>query len=128
MNNTFTYKLIVSKNEIDLLNHVNNLVYIKWVLKAAEKHWAELSSEVINNKFVWVVLRHEIDYLAAAMLADEITISTWIGESKGVKSDRFVEIKKGDKLLAKAKTTWCLLAVETMKAIRIPNEVLSLLK
>lgn len=128
MNNTFTFKLIVSKNEIDYLNHVNNVVYIHWVLKAAEKHWTKLCSETIHKKYVWVVLRHEIDYFLPAMLGDEIAVTTWIGDSNGAKSERFVEIKKGNKLVAKAKTTWCLVAVETMKAVRIPSEILEILK
>ncbi|SNR33466.1 acyl-CoA thioester hydrolase [Lutibacter agarilyticus] len=128
MNNVFTFKLSVSKNEIDYLNHVNNVIYIQWVLKAAELHWAKLSTEAINEKFVWVVFRHEIDYFLPGVLGDEITVNTWIGASSGAKSERFVEIKKGNKLLAKAKTTWCLLAVESMKAVRIPSEILILLK
>lgn len=128
MSKSITFKLTISKNEIDHLNHVNNVVYIEWVLKAAELHWAKLSTEAINKKYVWVVLRHEIDYFLPGKLGDEITITTWIGNSSGAKSIRFVEIKKGDKLLAKAKTTWCLLALESMKAVRIPSEIIDLLK
>ena len=128
MEKKYTFSKVVSKKEIDFLNHVNNLIYLEWVLNAAEKHWAILSSDQIDEKYVWVVLRHEIDYIAAALLGDDITITTWIGESRGVKSDRFVEIKRGDKLLAKAKTTWCLLYKKTMRAVRIPIEILDVLK
>ena len=128
MEKKYTFNKVVSKSEIDSLNHVNNLIYLEWVLKAAEKHWEILSSDCINEKYVWVVLRHEIDYLAAALLGDEVTITTWIVDSKGVRSDRFVEIKRGDKLLSKAKTTWCLLDKRTMRAVRIPIEVLDILK
>jgi acyl-CoA thioester hydrolase len=128
MDKSFTFKLKVSKNEIDHLNHVNNVVYIEWVLKAAELHWEKLSYEAINKKYVWVVLRHEIDYFLPGKFGDEITITTWIGASSGAKSERFVEIKKGNKLLAKAKTTWCLLAIESMRAVRIPSEILDVLK
>lgn len=128
MDKYFVFKVTVSRDEIDHLQHVNNVIYIKWVLKAAEKHWTELSSKTINSKYVWVVLRHEIDYFSPGMLDDEVTITTWIGDSNGAKSERFVEIKKGDQLLAKAKTTWCLVNVKTMKAVRIPVEILKLLK
>lgn len=128
MEGKYRFNILVTENEIDSLNHVNNLIYIQWVLKAAEKHWGILSSDLINEKYVWVVLRHEIDYLASAMLNDEIEVTTWIGESKGSKSDRFVEIRKGEKLMVKAKTTWCLLDKKTMRAVRIPSEVLEILK
>lgn len=124
----YSFSFNVTEADIDDLNHVNNVVYLQWVLKAAEKHWEELSSEQINEKYVWVVLRHEIDYVASGMFGDEITVNTWIGDTKGVRSDRFVEIKKGDKLLAKAKTIWCLLDKKTMKAARIPSEILEVLE
>lgn len=126
MKNYFTFNLKVTKNEIDHLNHVNNLVYVQWVLNAAEKHWESLRDNNLNSRYVWVILRHEIDYLASGMLNDEITINTWVEKSAGVKSDRIVEIKREDKLLAKAKTTWCLLEKSTMKPVRIPSEILLL--
>jgi acyl-CoA thioester hydrolase len=126
--NEYTFSLIVKKNEIDDLNHVNNINYIKWVQNAAQKHWKILSSTNFDAKYVWVVLRHEIDYLNSAKLNDELTVFTWIGASSGVKSERFVEIKKASKLIAKAKTIWCLLDKQTMKPTRIPLEIMKILE
>ncbi|NLP59055.1 thioesterase family protein [Lutibacter sp. B1] len=126
ISNIFSVK--VSNEAIDDLNHVNNIYYLNWIQKASEIHWNKLSNISINSKYVWVVVRHEIDYLSSAILNDELNVKTWIGDSYGVKSERFVEIKKGDKLLVKAKTIWCLLDKNTMKPIRIPSEVLSILQ
>jgi acyl-CoA thioester hydrolase len=128
MKNSFSNSLIVSKKDIDHLGHVNNLVYLEWVLNIAEKHWAILSTNEINDNFVWVVVRHEIDYLSSAKLNDEIIVTTWIGDSYGVKSERFVEIKLNDKVIAKAKTIWCLVDKKTMRAVRISAEILAILK
>lgn len=128
MDASFTFTLQVTADDIDDLNHVNNVVYVNWVLEAAAKHWEALSSNDMNEMYVWVVLRHEIDYLASGMLDDEISVTTWIGDSYGVKSDRFVEIKRGDTVLAKAKTVWCLLDKKTMRPVRIPKELLAVLK
>ncbi|WP_299527524.1 thioesterase family protein [uncultured Lutibacter sp.] len=126
--NRFTFTLIVTNNELDDLNHVNNIHYIKWVQEAAQKHWKILSNTNLDTKYVWVVLRHEIDYIASAILHDIITVNTWIVKSYGVKSERFVEIKKGSKTIAKAKTIWCLLDKTTMKPARIPSEILEILE
>ncbi|NQV78865.1 MAG: acyl-CoA thioesterase [Lutibacter sp.] len=126
--NKFHITLIVSANELDDLNHVNNIHYIKWVQDVAQKHWGILSNTNLEAKYVWVVLRHEVDYLSSARLNDEITVKTWIGDSYGVKSERFVEIKKGDKLIANAKTIWCLLDKMTMKPVRIPSEIIKILQ
>jgi len=126
--NKFTYTLVVNEKEIDNLNHVNNIHYIQWVQNAAQKHWNILSNSNLDTKYVWVVLRHEIDYLAAAKLNDEITINTWIGDSYGVKSERFVEVIKDSIVIAKAKTIWCLLDKKKMKPIRIPQDILKILQ
>jgi acyl-CoA thioester hydrolase len=39
-----------------------------------------------------------------------------------------VEIKKDDKILAKAKTIWCLLDRNTMKPVKIPSEIIEILQ
>lgn len=123
-----SYKIKVSEKEIDELNHVNNMHYLKYMENAAKIHWSKLSDLALNNKFVWVVLRHEIDYLFSAKLNDELTVTTWIGKSYGVKSERYVEIKKDDRTVLKSKTIWCLLTKKTMKPVRIPPVILKLLK
>lgn len=127
-NISFSHTLIVSENDIDTLNHVNNVTYLHWVQNAAQKHWSLLSDAEIDRHYVWVVIRHEIDYFLPAMLHDKIVVSTYIGESYGVKSERFVEIRKGDKLLAKAKTIWCLLDKNTMKPVKFPPEIMAILQ
>lgn len=122
-----SYTLKVEQHHIDELNHVNNMVYLQWVNDASEKHWAILSNNEINAKYFWVCLRHEIDYIGQAFLGDEITIQTWVGESKGVKSIRYVNIYKGEVLISKAASTWCLFDSETQKPTRIREDVLDLL-
>ncbi|HSQ46193.1 MAG TPA: thioesterase family protein [Lutibacter sp.] len=126
--NSFSYTLIVNKIDLDVLDHVNNVTYLKWVQNVAEKHWSEIANADINNKYVWVVIRHEIDYYLPAILNDEITITTYIGDSYGVKSERFVEIKRDDKILVKAKTNWCLLDKNTMKPVKVPDEIMTILQ
>lgn len=124
---SFEFELQVKETEIDELNHVNNVNYLNWVQLAANKHWEKLSNSDIDSEFIWVVLRHEIDYISPAFLNDKITVKTWIGESYGVKSERFVEVKRGGELLTKAKTIWCLLNKKTLKPTRIPENILQLL-
>lgn len=126
--NSYNFTLIVTKNDLDTLNHVNNVTYLQWVQQVAEKHWKEIGKADIDNKYVWVVIRHEIDYFSPALLNDIITITTYIGDSYGVKSERFVEIKKEDKILAKAKTIWCLLDKKTMKPTKVPTEIMVILQ
>ncbi len=125
--NTFSFSLTVQVEDIDVLNHVNNLVYLKWVNEASERHWKVLSNDQINTKYFWFCIRHEIDYKGEAFLGDKITVRTWVGESKGVKSIRHVAIYKDDNLLAKSASTWCLIDAKTQKPTRIREDILELL-
>lgn len=126
--NSFIHTLIVNQNDLDALDHVNNVTYLQWVQNVAEKHWSAICNTEINEHYVWVVIRHEIDYFLPAILNDEIVVTTYIGDSYGVKSERFVEIKKADKLLAKAKSIWCLLDKNTMKPVKVPAEIMAILQ
>ena len=124
---SYQYKLTVLEEHIDALNHVNNVVYVQWVNDIAEKHWSILTNEAINKKYFWVLLKHEIDYLGQAVLGDELTIKTQVGKTSGVKSIRYVEIYKKDKLIIKSQTTWCLIDASTLKPSRIQKDILNTL-
>ncbi|MEY4930327.1 MAG: hypothetical protein RI909_1051 [Bacteroidota bacterium] len=125
----FSITITIHKNDIDELGHVNNVVYVRWVQEVAAAHWNSLASSEVKQKYVWVVLRHEIDYLSAAFEHDLITATTWVGESNGARSERFVHIinTKTGKLLAKAKTIWCMLDGATMRPKRVDEEVIKLI-
>ena len=118
-------EIIVSKNDLDDLNHVNNVVYIHWVQQIAKNHWKNLvSNEIIKNYF-WVLLEHEIKYLNPAFLNDKIRLKTYIEKTDGVKSSRIVEIynKDTNKLLVTSKTIWCLINAKTGKPNRITEDI-----
>ena len=128
MKNIYTLTITVSSEDLDLLQNVNNLVYVKWMDKIATSHWAHLTKETPFPQYVWVVVRHEIDYLKQAILGDKIIVKTWVGETKGVTSVRFMEFYKNDVMLVKAKTTWAMLDAITYKPSRIRENVLKVLQ
>jgi acyl-CoA thioester hydrolase len=123
----YTISKKVESKHIDRLNHVNNVVYLEWVNEIAKLHWEELAKEKVQD-YYWVVRKHVIEYLKSALLHDELTISTWVGASKGVLSDRFVEIKLGDTILVRVKTTWCLIDAHSHRPKRITEDIIQLLK
>lgn len=128
MHSIYELKIKVSSEDIDTLKHVNNLVYVKWMDKIATTHWAHLTKNNPLPQYVWVVMRHEIDYLKQATLGDEITVKTWVGETRGITSVRFMEFYKKDVLLVKAKTIWAMLDATTYKPVRIRENVLKVLQ
>ena len=128
MTNTYNYTHIVTEDEIDHLNHVNNVVYVQWIQDISTRHWNDLTANVTELDYVWVVTRHEIDYKGSALFGDQITFKTWVGKTKAVTSVRHVEIYKGSKLLLKAATTWCMLHAKSLKPARITESILKVLQ
>jgi Predicted thioesterase len=125
----FTIPVVVQEADIDELNHVNNVVYLRWVQEVATAHWLQIASAQLWDRTQWVVLRHEIDYKSAASLHTEILASTWVGDSIGPRSNRFVKFcdQQTGKVLAQAKTTWCMLDASTGRPKRIEQEITDLL-
>jgi len=123
----YQHKIEVSSDDIDDLGHVNNVVYVRWVQEVAAAHWEHAAPHALKAKYAWVVLRHEIDYKNPAFLKDDIKGFTWVGEHHGARFDRFVRIQCENRVLAEAKTSWCLLDAKSFRPIRIPDEILELL-
>jgi acyl-CoA thioester hydrolase len=128
MKDIFELKLKVTSADIDDLNHVNNVVYVQWMDKVAFEHWEFLTQNNPLPEYIWVVLKHEIEYLKQAILGDEIIVKTWVGETKGFKSERLMEFYKNNQLLVKAKTVWGMLDVKNYKPSRIRENVLKVLQ
>jgi acyl-CoA thioester hydrolase len=126
--NAFSITIKVQLTDIDDLDHVNNVVYLRWVQDAAAAHWDKIASPEMKAKYSWVVLRHEIDYKNAAVLGDELIAKTWVSSCEGVRSVRNVKLNQtiSGKLVAEAKTTWCLLDAQTMKPKRIEDDIISI--
>lgn len=125
--NFYEKKYIATSNEIDEYNHVNNVVYVKWMQEVSANHWSMLIKDVPKPDYVWFVIRHEIDYKKQGVLGDEITVKTWVGETAGIKSVRHFEMRRGETLLVKSQTTFCLLDAKTQKPKRVTKEITNLL-
>lgn len=124
----FPEPVAVQAEDMDELQHVNNIVYLKWVQDAAVSHWNHAAPPDIKAEYVWVVIRHEIDYKQPALRGDIIQAKTWVVDTQGATSNRMVELyRQSDmKLLAVAKTTWCLLMRQNFRPMRISPEVRSI--
>jgi acyl-CoA thioester hydrolase len=110
--------------DIDELGHVNNTVYLRWVQEIATAHWRAIARPQDIDRFIWVVTRHEIDYLRAVLEGETVTLTTWVGTPKGARFDRYVEIIGAEgRLRARAVTIWALVDTASGRAVRVPAEV-----
>ncbi|HEY9044913.1 MAG TPA: thioesterase family protein [Ohtaekwangia sp.] len=125
----FEHRIIASASDIDELGHVNNVVYVRYIQEVAAAHWNNTASEVLKAAYLWVVLRHEIDYKNPAFLHDKIIGTTWVGEHHGARFERFVKLVRAadQKVLVESKTMWCLLDSKSMRPVRIGEDILGIL-
>jgi acyl-CoA thioester hydrolase len=73
------------------------------------------------------VVRHEIDYLRAAVARDRITARTWVGDApQGARFDRYMEFTGADgKICVRAKTQWAIIDKALGRPVRVPAEVVA---
>jgi acyl-CoA thioester hydrolase len=117
----------VFPEHIDALGHVNNVQYLYWVQDAAHNHWEALIQNIDKPLGVWVVRSHSITYKQPALEGDKLTLKTYVKQSRGVLSERIVEIFNAEqKLLAVCSTQWCYINPINQKPEMIPNTVLEL--
>jgi len=105
----FDLHLAVQPGDIDELGHVNNVVYLRWVQDAAVAHWQATAEPADQAALVWVVVRHEIDYLRPTRPEEAVVARTWVGTVVGRDFERHTEIRRAhdSKLLVRARTLWC---------------------
>jgi acyl-CoA thioester hydrolase len=119
----FENSFIIKAEDIDGQGHVNNVRYLQWIQDIAVAHWLSRATDEQKAQIVWVVMRHEIDYLRPAFENEEIAVATWVGEPQGAKWERFTEIRREDKILVKAKSVWVALDKQTLRPRRVTAEI-----
>lgn len=113
----------VLPGDIDTNGHVNNVVYVRWVQDAATAHWNARTSDAEKAAVVWVVVRHEIDYVRAALPGDRIEAVTWVGPASRHTFERSTELCRAadGERLARARTLWCPLSPATGRPCRLDD-------
>jgi acyl-CoA thioester hydrolase len=139
----FRFPITAQSADIDELGHVSNLVYVRWVLETAMAHsiargWGH--SEYLASGSVWVVRRHEIDYLLPVTVGQELVGETWVDSWKAASCVRRTELIRAPShgsggaassgaagvVVARAATTWAFMAIASGRPQRIPDEMKTL--
>jgi acyl-CoA thioester hydrolase len=125
-----TYSLAVTAagDDIDGLGHVHNLVYLRWALDAALAHsrslgWDMAAYQKIGG--VFVVRKHEIEYLRPAFAGETIHVVTWVETMAAASSLRRTRIVRPDDgaELARVATMWAFMDLANGRPRRIPDEI-----
>ena len=117
---------VAASGDIDELGHVNNAVYLIWAQDIAVAHWRSIASERLLTRYVWVALRHEIDYRDQIVEGETVEVRTWLGRAAGPRFERHVDIRKpgATRPSAKVVTDWCLIDADSRKPLRVGADIL----
>jgi len=119
----------VTPDEIDGLGHVNNQVYLDWLMGAATRHSAAVGWDIdrlIALGEGWVVRRHEIDYLLPVLPGETVVMRTWVETAEKVSSERRYEVfrKSDGKKVCQGLTRWVWINYRTGRPSRIPEALI----
>ncbi len=118
----------VEDADIDMMGHVNNIVYLRWVQEVAVAHWTAIAPEDDQKNVLWVIARHEIDYKRPALPGDFVRATTRVGTPSGLTFERHTELHRvnDEELLAFARTLWIPINAQTKKPQRLSRALRAL--
>ena len=120
---------VVGADDIDMLGHASNVAFVRWIQDVALAHSAAVGFDFEAYQrigAVFVVVRHEVDYMRPALRGDVVEARTWISRVMAAKCHRSTDlVRKSDgQMLAKAVTTWGFIELATRRPRRIDKELL----
>ena len=93
--NPFIEEFTVTNEDIDILGHVNNKVYLNWCEIVSWKHSASLGitpKAYEDLKCACVVIKSENNFTGSLFEGDQVAISTWIiSTDKKIRLSRFFQ-------------------------------------
>lgn len=116
------------KDDLDDLDHVNNVRYLQWVQDIAKEHWQTEATPEMLEKYIWMVRSNYIEYKGQAFLGEALDLKTYIKEAKGAISIRVVEIydQLSKKMILRSTAEWCLIDKKSKRPIRLTRELTQL--
>jgi acyl-CoA thioester hydrolase len=124
----FALEVTAHSSDIDEVNHVSNLVYVRWIQEVAVAHSASLGWDVNRYRQVgaiFMVRRHEIDYITPVTVDQAVRIETWIESWKAASCVRRTEIVRASdqQVVARGNTRWAYVGLQDGRPQRIPAEI-----
>ncbi|CAN5558144.1 thioesterase family protein [soil metagenome] len=125
---SFTHIVTVPDADIDELGHANNVAYLRWVQDAAVAHSSAVGLGYEGYTAlggVFVIRRHEIDYLRSALRGDRLLVRTRVSSVASAQCERRTTVsRESDGIeLARAVTIWVYVDTKSGRPTRIHEAV-----
>lgn len=122
----FSIPITATPADIDELGHVSNLVYLRWVLDVAMAHSRAHGMDFDDYKalgLVFIVRRHEIDYVMSVTVDQALVASTWVDDWKAASCTRRTELTRDGVVVMRAATQWVMMSLASNRPQRIPDHL-----
>lgn len=124
MSSVFDLRIKVKPEHIDVLGHVNNVVYVQWMQDVASAHIETLGvglDQYLEMKHAMVAVEHHVQYRKAAMLDDDVILRTWLYEINALYSFRQYAFfnAKDNSLLFTGNTKWACIEIASGRPKRM---------
>ncbi|MEF9955983.1 MAG: thioesterase family protein [Acinetobacter sp.] len=124
MSAIFDLNLQVQPEHIDILGHVNNVVYIQWMQDVALAHIEALGlglTQYLELKHAMVAVEHHVQYRKAAIEGDELILRTWLDHIDALYSYRQYAFyrPKDQSILFVGNTKWACIEIATGRPKRM---------
>ena len=124
MSTIFDLRITVQPEHIDILGHVNNVMYIQWMQDVAAAHIEKLGlglAQYLELKHAMVAVEHHVQYRKAALEAEEIILRTWLDDINALYSFRQYAFyrPKDQSILFVGNTKWACLEITTGRPKRM---------
>jgi len=117
----------VATRDVDLLGHVNNVVWVRFVVELAEAHSKALGLDFHAMRAqggIWIVRRHDVLYHGNVPLGAALRESTWVSSMRAALSRRQARFEDATgRLLVESQTEWAFVDAATLRPRRIPPAV-----
>lgn len=124
MSTIFDLKIQVQPQHIDVLGHVNNVIYIQWMQDVAAAHIEILGlglTQYLELKHAMVAVEHHVQYRKAALEGEEIILRTWLDDINALYSFRQYAFyrPKDQSVLFVGNTKWACIEIGTGRPKRM---------
>lgn len=125
MSNRHAMTFTAAPEHIDVFGHVNNTVWVEWCQAIATAHWTAVATPTLQEAYVWLVTRHEIDYRGNIGLGESVDAVTFIPDPpSGARFDRRTDFRNAaGKVIVSARTTWALIDRHSGRLQRVRPDI-----
>ena len=125
MSTIFDLKIQVQPKHIDVLGHVNNVMYIQWMQDVASAHIEALGlglAQYLELKHAMVAVEHHVQYRKAALEGEEVILRTWLDDINALYSFRQYAFyrPKDQSILFVGNTKWACIEIASGRPKRMP--------